>query len=203
MARFIAFGKNKKLEINPNKIKRVRVNSVKLLKKFVKRKDGTTAVEFSLIAAPFVFMLIGLLEMALMFASQSLLEGAAATSARLIRTGQIQQSGGNPQAEFEDILCDFAEPLIACEDLQYQVVSMDDFQSAENFPPASFDDDGNLEGQQFTPGGVSDVVLIRVAYRYQITTPMFQPVLTNNGDNTRTMLSTIVLQTEPYEFEDS
>lgn len=173
-----------------------------LLKKFFKKKDGTTAVEFSLIAAPFIFMLMGLIEMALMFASASLLEGSAATAARLIRTGQVQQAGGS-QAMFEDTLCNFAEPLIACGDLQYQVFSVDSFEDADGLPDAEFDADGNLTDTTYDPGGVSDVVLIRVAYKYEITTPLLQPFLTNNGDNTRTMIATIVLQTEPYEFEDS
>ena len=165
--------------------------------------DGTTAVEFSLIAAPFTFMIIGLIEMSLMFASQSLLETSASVAARLIRTGQVQQSGGDPEAEFREALCDFADPLIPCAEIQFQVISFDDFDGADQFPAASFDENGDLEDQQFNPGGVNDVVLVRVAYVYDITTPLFQPVLTNNGDTTRTIMATIVLQTEPYEFEDS
>ena len=47
-----------------------------------------------------------------------------------------------------------------------------------------------------------DVVMIRTAYQYPIMTPLFQVMLTNNNGSTRTMLSTVVLQTEPYEFED-
>ncbi len=172
------------------------------IKSFFKSNRGTTAVEFSLIAAPFIFMLIGLIEMALMFASASLLEGSASTAARLIRTGQVQQAGGS-QALFEQTLCDFAEPLIACDDLQYQVYSVDSFEDADDLPDAEFDADGNLSDTTYDPGGVSDVVLIRVAYHYRITTPLLQTFLTNNGDNTRTMMATIVLQTEPYEFEDS
>ncbi|MEM6780370.1 MAG: TadE/TadG family type IV pilus assembly protein [Pseudomonadota bacterium] len=173
-----------------------------VLKYFIRSKDGTTAVEFSLIAAPFIFMLIGVIEMALMFASASLLEGSAATASRLIRTGQVQQAGGS-QAMFEDTLCDFASPLIACEDIQYQVFSVDTFEDADNLPDAEFDDDGNLTDTTYDPGGVSDVVLVRVVYNYNITTPLMQAFLTNNADNTRTMMATIVLQTEPYQFEDS
>lgn len=171
-----------------------------VLQKFRRSEDGTTAVEFSLIAAPFIFMLVGLIEMSLMFASSSLLEGSTSTAARLIRTGAIQQSGGS-QALFQQELCDFADPLITCEDLQYQVISVDTFEDADNLPDANFDGDGNLTDQTFDPGGVSDVVLVRVVYHYDIATPMLQPFLTNNGDGTRTMISTIVLQTEPYEFE--
>ena len=163
-------------------------------------RDGSTAVEFALIGIPFIFMVIGIVEMALMFTATSLLEASTAEAARQVRTGAIQQETG--EEGFTDALCDFAAVLIPCEDLQYQVVALDNFGEAEDFPDAEFDEEGNLEDQQFDPGGVSDVVMIRVAYKYPIKTPMMQLMLTNNSDNNRIMLSTIVLQTEPYEFEE-
>lgn len=162
--------------------------------------SGVAAVEFSLVGIPFIFMVIGLIEMSLMFTAQSVLEAATAEASREIRTGAVQQGGG--QNLFSQELCDFADTFIPCNALQYQVVAMDNFGEAQDFPPATFDEDGNLEDQQFDPGGVSDVVMIRTAYQYPIKTPMFQFMLTNNGGTSRTMLSTVVLQTEPYEFED-
>ena len=172
--------------------------------RYFRRKDGATAVEFSLVAAPFVFMLIGLVEMTLMFASQSLLQGSTMTAARMIRTGELQQmQAGNPEEEFRQTLCAFAGPLIPCNEIEFQVISVQSFEEADNLPPAQFDADGNLQNTVFDPGDVNDVVLIRVAYRYPITTPLFQPVLTNNGDGNRIMMSTVVLQTEPYEFEEA
>lgn len=165
-----------------------------------KNESGSTAVEFALIGIPFILMVIGIIEMALMFTSQSLLESATSDAARQIRTGAVQQGGGVD--DFQDTLCASANLLMSCDDLQYQVVSVDDFQDAEDFPDASFDEDGNLNDQQFDPGGVNDVVMIRVAYRYKIKTPMMQLMLTNNNDDSRLLLSTVVLQTEPYEFDD-
>ncbi len=165
-----------------------------------KNEDGSTAVEFALIGIPFIFMVIGIIEMALMFTSQSLLEASTNEASRLIRTGAVQQGGGVDA--FEDELCDFANLLMACDEIQYQVDSVDSFQDAQDFPDASFDDEGNLNNQGFDAGGVSDVVLIRIAYKYPIKTPMMQFILSNNNDGNRILLSTVVLQTEPYEFED-
>ncbi|MCI5060851.1 MAG: pilus assembly protein [Alphaproteobacteria bacterium] len=169
-------------------------------KSFKNNEEGVAAVEFALMAIPFIFLLIGIIEMALVFTSQSLLEASTAEAAREIRTGAVQQGGG--EQAFIDEVCDFAAAMIPCEDIQYQVVSFDDFGDAEDFPDAEFDDEGNLEDQGFDPGGVNDVVMVRVAYTYPIKTPMMQMILTNNGDGNRIMLSTLVLQTEPYEFED-
>ena len=170
------------------------------LKRWRRDREGSTAVEFALIGIPFVLMVIGIIEMALMFTAQSLLEASTAEAAREVRTGAIQQGGG--EDTFTEVLCGFAAVLIPCEEIQYQVVALENFGEAEEFPDAEFDEDGNLEDQQFDAGGVSDVVMIRVAYTYPIKTPMMQLMLTNNNDSNRIMLSTIVLQTEPYEFED-
>lgn len=172
-----------------------------IFKQWWRKNDGVTAVEFSLLALPLVVMVIGTIEIALMFTTQSLLDASTATAARLIRTGQIQQSGGTEEA-FREALCDFAEILIPCEDIQFQVQDLGDFATADDMPPPEFDDEGNMEEQGFSPGDVSSVVLIRVAYKYSIITPMMQPVLTNRADGSRLMLSTIVMQNEPYEFED-
>ena len=171
------------------------------LKQWRFNRDGSTAVEFALIGIPFIFMIIGIIEMALMFTSQSLLEASTAEAARQVRIGAVQQGGG--EQEFVDTLCDFSSLLIPCDDVQYQVQTFDDFGDVQDAPDAQFDEDGNLEDQGFDAGGVSDVVMIRVAYKYPIKTPMMQLILTNNNDSSRVMVSTIVLQTEPYEFEDS
>ncbi len=163
-------------------------------------KKGTTAIEFSLAGVPFILMIIGILEMSLMFTAQNLLESSTNSAARLIRTGQVQQGGG--ESAFSDAVCDLAGILIPCGDIQYQVLPLDDFGAAEDLPDAAFDEEGNLEEQGFDPGGVSDVVIIRVAYKYPIKTPLMQFLLSNNNDSNRLMISTIVLQTEPYEFEE-
>jgi len=171
-----------------------------ILKPWKKDESGVSAVEFSLIGLPFLIMVIGIIEMALMFTAQSLLEASTAQASRQIRTGAVQQGGG--EEAFTDAMCDFARVFIPCEEIQYQVVAMEDFGDAEEFPPPSYDEDGNLNDQGFDPGGVSDVVMIRTSYTYPIKTPMMQVLLTNNGGGSRVMLSTVVLQTEPYEFEE-
>jgi hypothetical protein len=131
------------------------------------------------------------------------LQEATFTAAREIRTGQIQKlGGGDQQAAFRKSVCDFASTLIPCSRIQFQVVQLPSFGDAEALPPAQFDDEGNLQNQGFDPGGVSDVVMVRVTYNYPIRTPMLQPFLSDEGRMTHTMMSTIVMQNEPYEFEE-
>lgn len=168
------------------------------LRKWFRDRKGTTAVEFSMIGIPFILMIVGTVEMALMFTSQSLLQESTFVAARLIRTGQVQQTLGDPEDMFRTAVCDFSTLLIPCSDIQFQVSTIPSFGDADDDPPL-FDASGNLLNSGFDAGGESDIVRIRVVYNYPIRTPMMAPILSNNGTTKRTMISTIVLQTEPYE----
>ncbi|KAF0113370.1 MAG: TadE family protein [Hyphomonadaceae bacterium] len=53
-----------------------------------RKNRGSTAVEFALIATPFVFMIFALIETMLVFFTQTTLEAAVAEESRKIRTGQ-------------------------------------------------------------------------------------------------------------------
>ncbi|WP_338833687.1 TadE/TadG family type IV pilus assembly protein [Bradyrhizobium septentrionale] len=57
---------------------------------FVKDCRGATAVEFALVAAPFIALLIAILQTFLVFFAQELLEAVVQQSSRQILTGQTQ-----------------------------------------------------------------------------------------------------------------
>lgn len=165
---------------------------------FTRRHDGSVAVEFGLVALPFFTLVMGLLELALMYAAAATLEGGTMAASRLIRTGQAQLSG-DAETMFRDALCARVGGLIPCGDLVYEAIVPpgNNFQDAEGIPP-QFDADGNLIPSGFDAGGVSDVVVIRTSYRYNYITPFIAPLL----GNATTLISTVTIRNEPYEFQD-
>jgi Flp pilus assembly protein TadG len=175
---------------------------IKMLGKFFSRwareKQGTTAIEFAFLAWPYFMLSFAILEIAIMYASASMLEGATAAAARMIRTGQLQQAAGDPEEMFRDAVCDYASVLITCDEIIIEVRPMTSFSDYDDMA-AQYDEDGNMVSQGFDPGGSSERVLVRVAYRYEMMTPFVGPLLVG-ADNSRLFLSTVVLQTEPYEF---
>ena len=171
----------------------------KLFKKWGKKEDGTTAIEFSLLFIPYLILSLGIIELALMYSAGSLVEGATNNAARMIRTGQIQQASGDQQQMFRDSFCEFATVLVDCNDVEIEVQQMASFGDFDSLAP-QFDGDGNFVPTGFDPGGSNDRVLIRVFYRYDMMTPFIGPLLAG-ADNSIDFISTIVLQTEPYEFE--
>ncbi len=171
------------------------------LRGWIGDRQGSTAIEFSMLAMPFIMILVGTMEIGLMFASNSVLDGATGTAARMIRTGQVQQSGGDPRDIFVEKLCEKSSFLLDCSRFQVEVVEMDAFSDFNSYA-AEFDDDGNPQSRGFAPGGVNSVNLIRVFYRYNLATPLIGQFLATGPDNSRMMVSTVVLETEPYDLSE-
>ncbi|MFP4386609.1 MAG: TadE/TadG family type IV pilus assembly protein, partial [Alphaproteobacteria bacterium] len=97
------------------------------IKSFFKKNDGATAVEFSLLVMPFMLVVLGILEISLMFLSAAIVEGATDSASRIIRTGQLQKDGGDPETLFRDALCSFTGALVNCGDMAVEVVRMDSY----------------------------------------------------------------------------
>lgn len=171
----------------------------KLFKRWRTKEDGVTAVEFSLLFAPYMMLTLGIIEVSMMFLSASLLEGATNDAARLIRTGQMQESGSSPEDAFNDALCSFAMAFVDCNDITVEVQQLTSFNDFSSMSP-TFDGDGNLVSNGVDIGGSSDRVLIRTAYRYNMMTPLVGPLL-SGGSGSKLFMSTIVFQTEPYDFD--
>lgn len=171
----------------------------------IKNTQGATAIEFAFFSVPFVFIIIGIIELGMMFTAATLLQGATDESARLIRTGQAQNSG-SAQNMFEDMLCDNVSVFIPCEALMYEVIRIDDETGFSGAAGGSspvqpqIDVDGNLELRGFDPGEENSLILVRVAYRYPLMTPFIAPFLSDNSDGKKLLMSTAIVQNEPYQF---
>ncbi len=167
-------------------------------------------MEFALLVTPFLWLLLGTIEISLAFAGSSNLEGATMVAARFVQTGQAQTASSAEEAQniFENALCEEASFFVDCEDLMYEVVTMGDggnYTGASQYQAPQFNDDDELlnangePGNTFSPGNTSDVVIIRVFYNYQVKTPIIGYVF-GGEKGTMRFMSSVVMQTEPYEF---
>src|SRR6185369_11047032 len=83
-------------------------------RRFIRHEDGATAVEFAMVAAPFLAMVFAIIETAVVFFAGQALETAGAESARLIMTGQAQTQGYD-QARFKQAVCAKIYGLFNCD----------------------------------------------------------------------------------------
>jgi Flp pilus assembly protein TadG len=171
-----------------------------IFRRWRNNNEGVTAVEFSLLAVPFIFFTIGIIELSMMYVAASMLNGAVNDAARMIRTGQVQQAQGQSSLNlFQQALCTTAGILLDCNAFQYQVEKIDSFSDADMSAPA-FDKNGNLLTQPFDPGGSDDIILIRVVYLYPLMTPFIGALMADYPNNKKLLMSTIVIENEPYQF---
>lgn len=160
---------------------------------FLAGSRGTAAVEFAILGLIFTLLLCFIVEIGMTMLMQSTLNDAAQAASRLIRTGSIQQSGGQP-APFQAALCSKVKLLMDCSQVRYDVVAGDRFSDL----PARVqtDADSELVNTHFLPGTAEQDVMVQVGYTRSLYFPILRDILGNHGK--LLILSTVVFQNEPY-----
>jgi Flp pilus assembly protein TadG len=161
-------------------------------------RAGSAALEFALIAPIFFVLLMGTIEVGIMFFGQFLLQNATNDAARLIRTGQVASSAMTA-AQFRTSICNEISPVLACNgNLQIDVESFANFSAATYPNPLTAGNTLNPALNNFSPGGVCSVVLLRTFYTWSVITPLLTPFLTNMANNQHLLTSTAAFRNEPY-----
>lgn len=171
---------------------------------FIKDNKGATAVEFALIAAPFLAILAALVQTFLLFFAQSVLENAVRESARQILTGQVQTqdaglSSTQAMSNFHQTVCNNAAVLFTCTGLMVDVEVANNWSSANvGMPTLTYDSNGNVNNTwQFNPGNAGDIVVVRVMYLWPV---FFGPIafnMANQANGTREIMASAAFQNEP------
>ena len=162
-----------------------------------RRDDGAAAVEFGIVAAPFLAVLFAIMETAMVFLAGQTLETAAADSSRLILTGQAQ-SGGLTQAAFKQAVCARIYGLFDCANgMTVDVQKYTAFASADLSRPV--DAEGNVKPGVYNPGGPCEVVVVRLIYQYPVYLSMMGFDLADMSGNKRLLVATSVFRNEPYQ----
>src|SRR5215472_12297774 len=93
------------------------------LGRLIERQEGTAAVEFAIVAAPFLALVFAIMETALVFFAGQALETAVAQSSRWIMTGQAQTAagGGFQASDFSNKVCSYVTGLFNCAGIMVNV----------------------------------------------------------------------------------
>jgi Flp pilus assembly protein TadG len=136
---------------------------------FIRDRRGATAVEFALVAGPFLALIAAIIQTFLVFFAQELLESVVQQSARQILTGQVQ-SQQMTQAAFQQAVCSQVVILFNCSGLMVDVQVATAWSSANTSAPTlTFNSQGQVSNTwQFNPGSAGDAVVIRVMYLWPV-----------------------------------
>jgi Flp pilus assembly protein TadG len=171
---------------------------------FIRDSKGATAVEFALIAAPFLAIVVALIQTFLVFFAQSVLENAVRQSSRQILTGQTQTQDASLSqtaavAAFHQTVCNNAAILFTCTGLMVDVQVANNWSSANTgMPTLTYGSNGNVSNSwQFNPGSAGDVVVVRVMYLWPL---FFGPIafnMANQPNGSREIMASAAFQNEP------
>jgi Flp pilus assembly protein TadG len=174
-----------------------RVLGVAAARRLVRQQDGAAAVEFGLVAAPFLAMVFAIVETAVVFFAGQALETAAADSARLIMTGQAQNAGYD-QAKFKEAVCGKIYGLFNC--TGGLSVDVKNYPSFAAIPTAKPITNGNLDTNfGYSPGEPGDIVVVRLMYQWPVYVSLLGLNLSDMSGGKRLLMSTIAFRNEPYK----
>jgi Flp pilus assembly protein TadG len=169
------------------------------LRNLMDRDDGAAAVEFGIVAVPFVAALFAISQTGLLFLAEQSLETTAADTSRLILTGQAQNQGLD-QATFQNAVCARLSVLMKCSGIMIDVRTYNNFSSANTSLP--IDQNGNLQNNfVYQPGAAGDIVVVRLMYQWPISLSLLGlgKSLSNLGNGQDLLMATVAFRTEPYQ----
>lgn len=162
-------------------------------------RTGATAVEFAMIGAPFIALLVAIIQTFLVFFAQQLLESVVTQSSRAILTGQAQAQNLS-QTQFAQLVCSNVVILFKCSNLMIDVQVAGSWTSANaGAPSLTFDGNGNVTNTwQFNPGNQGDIVVVRVMYQWPVFLGPLGFNLANLTNGNRLIMASTAFKNEAF-----
>ncbi len=175
-------------------------DSCNLRSRFRRARGGSVGVEFAILAAPFLALLFGIIELGMMYLIDTTLEGATADAARQIRTCQLQNAGGATAASFKALVCNQSEVswlgANCVANLQVDVRTFATF-SATAVPDPVSNGQFDTNSLMFQMGGAGDIVLVRAYYPWTLIAPSLDGAIQSLSNGTKLISAATTFRNEP------
>lgn len=182
----------------------------RLALRFLRAREGATAVEFAFVSVPFFALLFAIIETALVFWTTQALETAVADAARQIYTGQFEELHGGSADEirveaFRDLICGRVVALFDCRGTLKVTVEQAGADGFGTTFGALLNDDGDLDPDDSRIGTTESgrIVIVRAATLYPMFfMESFQPLLAGGEARPRSkgrlIVATAAFRNEPF-----
>lgn len=164
---------------------------------FARSERASVAIEFGILALPFITLVVAIMETAIIFFSGQILESALNDTVRLIRTGQAQATSYD-LAAFRTRVCDHTYGLFDCSQIRLRVRTVDTFAAVDLSPPI---DPGTGQWQiveGFSGGVGRSIVVAEAHYKWDRLIELPGLNFSNAPDGTLLMSATRVWRNEPF-----
>lgn len=180
-----------------------RLRPISIVPRFRRNQDGATAVEFGLIAMPFIFTLLATMEVAMIMWQDELLQTTVTKVSRQIYTGELQgkYSASPSKADIEKIrtdlkkeICSESAGLIPC-DTTFDI-DVKEIASFDDAPPDPIKDKKYEPKYDYESVGARKIGLVTVSFEYKTLFPPLSGTKLANGN--RVIMATAAFRVEPY-----
>jgi Flp pilus assembly protein TadG len=171
------------------------------LRRFGRSRDGTTAIEFTLLAVPFSMLIFAILESCISFAAQEIMTNATDDVARQLRTGQLLKADVT-QTSLKKAICDKMEFMVAkgCPDMLVDLREYATFADAAAVKvKVTTDKQIDTTGFDVKPGGALTKNMLRVFYPWPVMTDLMSKWMSNLKDGKTLHFATVTWQNEPFD----
>jgi len=166
------------------------------LRSLLRASDGSAAVEFGMVALPFILMVFAILELGIVFVTDSVLENATIETGRLVRTGQASAQSMTA-ATFKTSLCGrmsiFSADCASRATVDVRVIPQFATTPPDPMSGGTFNN-GVLTYSNGVPG---DLILVRVWYRQPLLTTFLGQGLSRMNDGAAMLTATTAFRNEP------
>lgn len=179
----------------------ISIRAARFAKRIRNDESGFTAVEFAMVAPPFLMLLFGTIAVGLYFFVTFSLENAVEQASRLIRTGQAQtQDPPMTTAQFKAKVCSYAPSFVDCTNkLRVNVVTSATFSGMAE--PSCLDNGALIADPtpSNVPGAANDIVLVTVCYEWDLAGQIPFLKLGTMANGAALIRASTTFRTEPYE----
>ncbi|MBN9354703.1 MAG: pilus assembly protein [Hyphomicrobium denitrificans] len=186
----------------------------RLLRRWTADDRGSTALEFSSVAIPFLMFILGFIGCAIYFFVSNSLEKGMDQTSRLIRTGEAVSKKMTVN-QFKQSICDGAGSWIDCNKLQIDTVHCDSWSALSDggsgtctpYKPKPCIDSSGVPLTNSAPGTdliaiysgtASDVVIVTACYQWDFTSKLPIIKLGNMSNGSMMLQSATAFRSEPY-----
>ena len=161
-------------------------------RRFGQDKSGAAALEFAMVALPFLAMILCIIEVGVDFLFFSQIDYAAHKAAQEVRSGSVQIQNLTAAQFKTNVLCPKLTGF-TCSSLEVNVVVIKQSEEWATWSPATI----NPATAKWCPGGSTDTVLMQVAYPVPLAT-MIWAGAQSTANSVRYYLSAAAFRNDPY-----
>jgi Flp pilus assembly protein TadG len=172
-----------------------------LIRRFRRDERGVAAIEFSILAMPFLLLVFAILESTISFSAQQLMADTVDDLARDIRVGNVLTADATPAA-IRSRICGELETFVetGCPDLLIDLKPYTDYADIPTTLPLKADHDVNTAGFTTSVGGGDTIHMLRIFYRWKFYTKFIGDKLSSLPDGKTLLYAAAAWRNEAYEM---